>query len=1100
MNHSRLNAVLRQLRHYLATERVGGTADGELLRRFTTTHDETAFAALVQRYGPLVLGVCRRVLSREHDAEDAFQATFLILIRRAASLDGRGSLANWLYTVAYHAALKARAGAARRPTEPVPLDTLPAPDSTDDLGRRELCAVLDEELQGLPAKYREPLLLCDLQGKTHQEVARVLGRPPGSVSRLLERARSLLRDRLAQRGLALSAGLLIASLTENARAVTPSALTHTTLQAVAAGPVSSHVLTLVEGVIRQMFLTRIKIAAALLLTLGLLGAGAGLLTAQAGPKDRPSSPAAEAQPQSGDKATDEARYEAPLPAGALARLGTSRFRHAFTLRGLAISPDGKIIASGSNKGTIRLWEADTGRELRVITGHTSAVVAFAFSADGKTLASASWDKTARLWDVASGKALRTFAGHEQGVHSVAFSPDGKTLLTASGDKTARLWEVATGTQLSALEGHEDVVTSAVFSHDGKSIATSSVDKTIRLWDPATAKELRKLEGHGNRVVGVAFSPDDKRLASGSWDCNVRLWEVSSGKTLTFLKHVSGVEKVVFSPDGKSVAATEGWSDEVRVWDVTGENGRVRWKGKVGQPFAVAFSGDGKKVVASGWDSKVHVWDAATGEETAASRGSGHTGWVNGMSFLPDRKTLISAANDSKVIFWDTSRGRELRHLDGPGKRAWCLAVAPDGKTFATGCHDQGVALWDVRTGKVTSTIKVEGSVRGVAFSPDGRRLAVVTDENMNDGSIKPVTGNGAGVWDLATGNLLFRLEGHESGVRAVAFSPDGKFIATGGADKLGRLWDATTGKELRKFEGHSAPVEAVAFSPDSKVAATAGQGGTVFLWHLGTDEPALPLNTRNGGLEAIVFSPDGRTIATANHNTPQVKAAVRLWDVRTGKERARFPGHQETASALAFSPDGRVLATGGGDGTVLLWDLTGRVENGKFATVELPQPSLEGEWTDLVGDDGFKIHKAIWTLAAAPKQTLPLLRETLKPVQAPDAKRIAQLVKDLDNADFEAREKASAELDRIGEPAAGALRKALEGSPSAEMRLRINHLLDKFGGKAASPDVVRRERALEVLEHVGGPDARALLEELAKGAPEGSLTQEAKAALQRLGK
>ncbi len=813
---------------------------------------------------------------------------------------------------------------------------------------------------------------------------------------------------------------------------------------------------------------RIRSVAALFLMLGLAGPG---------------------------RAAGESRDEAPLPAGALARLGTSRFQHANLCRGLAFSPDGKVIASGSGRNTIRLWDADTGRELRVLTGHTGAVVGLAFSPDGKLLASVSWDRTARLWDAASGKAVRTLTGHTGALSAVGFSPDGKRLLTAGGDQTARVWEVATGNELLQLQGHEMGVECAAFSHDGKLIATGSQDKTARLWDAATGKEVRKLEGATNRLRGVGFTGDDKRLIACGWETKARLWDVATGKPAGELALTAGAEGLALSPDGKLAALPSGWGNMVRLYDVGGEAPKQRWVGKVGQPFAAAISPDGKKVAAVGWDSRVRVWDAATGAETAASRATGHAGWVNGVGFLADRSTVVSASND-RVILWDRTGSKEPRVLETPTPRDWCLAVAPDGKTFATGGNDQAVSVWDATSGKVQTTLKFEGPIRGVAFSPDGKRLAAVSDD-ASDGSAAAVPGHGAAVFEIATGKLVFRLEGHEGGVRAVAWSPDGKYIATGGADRLGRLWDAATGKEVRKFEGHAGTVEAVAFSPDSTWAVTGGFGGTIILWRPGTEDPGRPINTGNNGLSAIAFSPDGRLVAIATRQTNATKFPVTVWDVMTAKQRARFPGSQETASSLAFSADGRVLASGGGDGTVTLWDLTGRVQNGKFVAADLAGPSLEGEWTDLAGDDGLKVHKAVWELASDPKESLPLLRSVLKPVAEGDEKRIAQFVKDLDSDDFDTREKASAELARVGEPAAPALRKALEGTPSAEMRVRITHLLDGFGGKAASADVVRRERAMEVLEHIDGAEAKALLEELAKGAPEAALTREAKAALKR---
>jgi WD40 repeat protein len=654
--------------------------------------------------------------------------------------------------------------------------------------------------------------------------------------------------------------------------------------------------------------------------------------------------------------------------------------------------------------------------------------------------------------------------------------------------------------VNTIAAHDGQVRSIAFSPDGKRLATAGTDKLVRTWEVESGKRLVNFEGHTDKVTAVAFSPDGKMLASCGNDTTARLWDSASGKSQRTLKHDSWLERVAFSPDGKSLAIAGGWGGKVHLWDLTAGGDKPRWVGRQPLSISVAFSPDGKKLAGAGWECAVRVWDVATGKEEGAAPAGGHSGWVTAVAVLPDGKRIVSAASDGVVIVWDAARGRELRRLEGHKERVQCLAVSPDGKTVASGGRDKMVRLWDVASGREVAKIEAGGLVHGLAFAPDGKRLTSVSGNDTYDGWVLEMPGHGATVWDVATGKPVCRLEGHGGGVKAVAYSPDGKTIATGGNDKTVRLWDADSGKELRRLEGNNGAVESVAFSPDGKRLASAGQDGLAHLWRLGSDEPPVQLGTANGLLLWVAFSPDGRTLVTATRHPGTLKSALRLWDVATGKERARFPGHQATASAAAFVPGGRVLVTGGGDGAVMLWDVTGHVENGKFVTADLSPPALEGEWADLVAEDGFKAHKALWALVAAPKQSLPLLRDTLKPVPAGDAKRIAQLVKDLDADDFDVREKASEELARIGEPAAAALRQALEGTPSAEQRTRVNQLLEKFAGKLKSSDALRRERALEVLEQIGGAEARAILEEVARGAPEATLTQEAKAALTRLGK
>jgi RNA polymerase sigma factor (sigma-70 family) len=277
----------------------GDLTDRHLLERFLTAHEEAAFEALVHRHGPMVLGVCRRILAHHHDAEDAFQATFLVLVRKASSIIARESVGNWLYGVAYRTAQKARAAAARRRVKEKQMSR---PEALEEDVWRDLRPLLDQELNRLPDKYREPVVLCDLEGNTRKEAAQRLGWPEGTLSGRLSRARVLLAKRLARRGLTLSGGAVAAALSYNAvSAALPTPLVSSTIQAatlVAAGhaaadAVSAPVVALTEGVLHAMFVTKLKIVTAVALAVGLLGVGFGLYVTRAAAQPATGQPARE---------------------------------------------------------------------------------------------------------------------------------------------------------------------------------------------------------------------------------------------------------------------------------------------------------------------------------------------------------------------------------------------------------------------------------------------------------------------------------------------------------------------------------------------------------------------------------------------------------------------------------------------------------------------------------------------------------------------------------------------------------------------------------------------------------------------------------------
>jgi WD40 repeat protein len=787
-----------------------------------------------------------------------------------------------------------------------------------------------------------------------------------------------------------------------------------------------------------------------------------------------------------------------LPKGALLRIGTTRLHHTGSVINVVFAPDGKSLASCGNDSLIRLWDAATGQEIRRFEGHKGSLEGLAFSPDGKMLLSGGADGTARLWDVATGKELRQLAGH-RGTLTAIFSPDGKTIATKGGqDAVGRLWEAATGKELHTFKVARDTGSPLAFSPDGKTLAIVHPDFSLRLLDSTTANELQTFAGHGEALNSLDFSPDGKVLASAGGDGLARLWDVATGKELRQLRGHDGVVcSVHFSPDGKLVA-TAGLDKTVRFWDAkTGEELR-RAAGHTSLVSEVAFSPDGKVLASAAWDHTVRLWDTATGKELPQSAGPGP---VHCAALSADGKLLVTGHAGNGVHLWDAATGKPRRaplDFDGP---VTAIALTPDGKFVAAGNAAAAFAVWDVATGKrrcASEGIKDAKVPRrrtlALALSPDGRTLAV--------------TGKEPAGWidfhDTTTGARLATSpaqpptdpDADTSHVPpfAMTFAPDGRTLLTASQTDGVKLYETATGKEVRQFmEVPTERLGGIAFAPDGRSLA-ANTEKSIRVWETATggerlhrDEGGATARPERG---AVALSSGGRIVAASL----QAGTDLVVGRVADGKELRTIEGHNGPVTALAFAAGGRLLSLGE-DGTAILWDTAALKLDPKGVPEKVEAAAT---WAGLDDADAAKAFQTIARLEESPAAAVALLRAKLKPAAAADPKHIEQLIRRLDDDDFEKREASSKELADLGPLAEKALHKAAKDPPSAEAARRIKELLKKMDDGSVSAGRLREVRALEVLEAIGTAEARKLLEELAKGAAEAALTQEAKASLSRL--
>ncbi len=575
------------------------------------------------------------------------------------------------------------------------------------------------------------------------------------------------------------------------------------------------------------------------------------------------------------------------------------------------SGDGRHILTGGQDDVARLWDAQTGMELRAFVGHTKRVTSLSLSPDNRILCTGSHDGTARLWNVDTGETIHILRGPPPYVQCVGFSPNGDRVFTGGPDRTVWLWEVASGKRViftSKLanpfipHGHNQRILSGAYSSSGQFLCTGSSDNTARVWDGRRIiAERQVLRGHSGWVSAVAFSPDEKRVWTGSEDGSVRAWSLEDGDRDRWEGNWGGVGSVAFLPDGKT-ALVGGIDDVVRLRDVvSGKPGTsLRVFAHERSVHGVSFSPDGKRLVTCGADHTLRIWDRETGTELVTLDGLEGSPEAN---FSPDGTKVIAATADGLVRLWNSADGKELhRFKPHDGERVASVVFSPNGKLVLT-CGDDGtVRLWDAGSFQKVHILKGHDKrVNHGVFSPDGNRVLTSSEDGT------------ARVWETATGQVVHVLEGHRANVQMGAFSRDNGRVLTAGWDGTARMWDARTGRELQVFRGHTGPLLGVAFSPDGKQVATAGDT-TVRLWDASSGQPLFVLPSFTVAARDVSFTPDGKELVTAGDQS------IQFWPVASIREDWREPNLPGPGVRVVASPDGRYVVSGDRTGIVRLRD------------------------------------------------------------------------------------------------------------------------------------------------------------------------------------
>lgn len=568
--------------------------------------------------------------------------------------------------------------------------------------------------------------------------------------------------------------------------------------------------------------------------------------------------------------------------------------HSERVNSVSVSPNGLLIASGSDDGTVQISQAD-GVPLRFLAVEERVMVV-AFSPDGATVAIATDTGQVLLADQATATVRHTFTLNEW-VTDLAWSPDGQAIAVANRTPTATLISASTGTSLATFTGHNGWVNAVQFSPDGRTLATVSEDGTARLWQ-SNGTPIRTFSPNAGRLSGVGFSPDGQRLAAAGEDGHVWLWNLADGAGQAFFASEEPLTGVWFSLDGRQLVSAD-LANHLTLWQIPEDGSPNAIQIDTIQAHGAAvldadFTPDGQRLVTASADKTVRIWQMSPVAPAPMPVTTVAIG-ANG--------AIASAGWEGKIQMMDSNGAITTEFLAHP-MPINALAFSPDGLTLAAGSDDHTITLWDMTGNQRQTFTGHEAPITSLQFSPDGRLLV----SGSADQTVR--------IWDAATGTLLQTLTGHQDGVTTVAFSPDSNLVASGSYDNTVRLWRVADGSPVRTLEAQGLAIADLAFSPDGRTLAVASWDNTITLWRVNDGTLLHTLSGHQDGVTSLVFISDGRLLASGSGDR-----TIKLWDVAHGTLVKTLLGQPDSVRDLAFNPERDLLISASELEGVISWPL-----------------------------------------------------------------------------------------------------------------------------------------------------------------------------------